>query len=134
VDKSDLIRTIREAYQRMGVAIDRVDDERLLEAAMDDWTGKDLLVHMAWWHDHSALVIDALRAGRKRYDDTDPANTTDAFNERTHREHLDDPPDLTRRAFNESFAGFWWVSSRSRTKSCSPKIAGHGWVGRPSPR
>jgi hypothetical protein len=103
VDKPELIRTIREAHQRVAGAIDHVPDERLLEPTMDDWTGKDLLAHMAWWHDHSVLVIEGLRAGRDPYDGTDPANTTDAFNERTHHEHLDDPPELTRRAFNESF-------------------------------
>jgi len=70
---------------------------------MDDWTRNDLLAHMAWRHDHSVLVIESLRAGRQPYDGTDPANTTDALNERTHREHLADAPELTRRAFNESF-------------------------------
>jgi hypothetical protein len=103
VDKPELIRTIRESHQRMSGAIDQIPDERLLEPAMDSWSGKDLVAHMAWWHDHSARVIEDLRAGRQPYDDTDPANTTEALNERMHREHLDDPPELTRRAFNESF-------------------------------
>lgn len=94
---------MREAHHRLAEAIERVTDEQLLQPAMDAWTGKDLLAHMAWWHDHSVRVIAALRAGREPYDDTDPANTTDALNERTHREHLDDPPALTRRAFNELF-------------------------------
>ena len=102
MDKTELIRTIREAHQRVADAIEHLPDERLLDPALDNWTGKDLLAHMAWWHDHSVLVIEGLRAGREPYDGTDPANTTDAFNERTHREHLDDPPELTRRAFNES--------------------------------
>jgi hypothetical protein len=102
VNKPELIRTIREAHQRVAGAIEHIPDERLLEPVMDDWTGKDLLAHMAWWHDHSVLVIEGLRAGREPYDGTDPANSTDAFNERTHRAHLDDPPELTRRAFNES--------------------------------
>jgi hypothetical protein len=103
VDKPDLIRTIREAHQRVAGAIEHVSDERLLEPATDNWSGKDLLAHMAWWHDHSVLVIESLRAGRQPYDGTDPANSTDAVNERTLREHLNDPPELTRRAFNESF-------------------------------
>jgi hypothetical protein len=103
MDKPELIRTIREAHERLAGAMDQIPDERLLEPVMDDWTGKDLLAHMAWWHDHSTLVIEGLRAGREPYDGTDPANTTDALNERTHREHLNDPPELTRRAFNESF-------------------------------
>jgi len=94
---------MREAYHRVAGAIEHVPDERLLEPAMDDWTGKDLLAHMAWWHDHSARVIEGRRAGRQPYDVNDPANSTDALNERTHREHLDDPPELTRRAFDESF-------------------------------
>jgi hypothetical protein len=42
--------------------------------------------------------------GRQPYDDSDPANATDALNERTHREHLEDPPELARQAFNESYA------------------------------
>jgi len=94
---------MRDAHQGMAEAIEHLPDERLLEPAMDNWTGKDLLAHMAWWHDHSVLVIEGLRAGRQPYDGSDPANTTDAINERTRRDHLNDPPELTRRAFNESF-------------------------------
>jgi hypothetical protein len=103
MDKSELIRTIQDAHQRMADSIAQISDERLLEPATDDWTGKDLLAHMAWWHDHSAFVIECLRAGRQPYDGADPANATDARNEQTHREHLADPPGVTRRAFNESF-------------------------------
>ncbi len=103
MDKSELIRTIRDAHQQMASAIERLPDKRLLEPAMDDWTGKDLVAHMAWWHDHSALVIESLRAGREPYDKNAPAYETDARNEQTHREHLDDSPALVRRAFRESF-------------------------------
>jgi hypothetical protein len=103
VDKQELIRTMREAHQRVASAIEHVPDERLLESVMDGWTGKDLLAHMAWWHGHSARVIEGLRAGHEPYDATDPANSTDAVNERTLREHVNDLPEMTRRAFNESF-------------------------------
>jgi hypothetical protein len=103
MDKPELIRTMQEAHRRVASAIELVSDERLLDPAMDDWSGKDLLAHMAWWHDHSVRVIEGLRAGREPYDTTDPANRTDALNERTHRDHLDDPPGLTRRAFDDSF-------------------------------
>lgn len=104
MDRSELIRTIREAHQCMAAAIEHVPDERLLEPAMDSWTGKDLIAHMACWHDHSARVIECLRSGRQPYDQNDPANATDALNDQTHRGHLGDPPELTRQAFNESFA------------------------------
>jgi hypothetical protein len=103
MDKPELIRTMRDAQQGMAEAIEHISDARLLEPAMDNWTGKDLLAHMAWWHDHSVLVIEGLRADRQPYDGADPVNTTDALNERTHREHRHDPPELTRRAFSESF-------------------------------
>ena len=49
-----------------------VPDERLLEPAMDDWTGKDLLVHMAWWHDHSVRVIEGLERPPSRTTPTIP--------------------------------------------------------------
>ena len=84
---------MREAHERMAEAIRHIPDGRLLEPVMAEWTGKDLLAHMAWWHDHSVLVIEGLRAGRQPYEETDPANSTDALNERTHREHADDPPE-----------------------------------------
>jgi len=103
LDKPELMRTMRNAYQRLADMIEHLPDKRLLEPAMDNWTGKDLLAHMAWWHDHSVLVIDGLRAGRRPYEASDPSNTTDAINERIRHDHLHDPPELTRRAFNESF-------------------------------
>src|SRR5260370_18497932 len=46
-------------------AIEHLPDERLLESAPHNWTGKDLLAHMAWWHDHSVLVLEGLRSGRQ---------------------------------------------------------------------
>ncbi len=102
LDKPELIRTMRDAHQGMAEAIEHLPDKRLLEPAMDDWTGKDLLAHMAWWHDHSVLVIEGLRAA--------PAVRRDGSREHHQRDQRADPPrppgrstELTRRAFNESF-------------------------------
>lgn len=95
---------MREGHERMVGMIEQIPDERLLEPAMDRWTGKDLLAHMAWWHDHSARMIEDLRGGRPPHDPNDPAYSTDALNERVHREHADDPPGVTRQAFRASFA------------------------------
>lgn len=101
--KAELIRIIREAHQRTARLIDQIPEEQLLERVMDDWTRKDVLAHMAWWHDHSVRVIEGLRAGRQPYDATDRANTTDEINRRVHREHRDDPPAAARQAFTDSF-------------------------------
>ena len=84
--------------------IEHIPDARLLEPAADDWTGKDVLAHMAWWHDHSADVIESLRAGRPPHDRDDPEYTTDTLNARVQREHADDPPEMARSAFNQSFS------------------------------
>ena len=94
---------MRDGHDRMVEVIERLPDERLLDVAMDQWSGKDVLAHMAWWHDHSASVIEGLRAGRPPHDRDDPDYSTDALNDRVHREHAADPPETTRRAFTESF-------------------------------
>lgn len=104
MDKQELIKTMRDAHQHMAEAIERIPDARLLEPAMHEWTGKDVIAHMAWWHDHSAFVIESLRAGRDPYDQSDPQNSTDTRNERTRLERMDHPADLTRTEFDESFA------------------------------
>jgi hypothetical protein len=103
VDRKDLLRTITAAHRELAHLVEGISDDRLRDPARGDWKGKDLLAHLAWWHDHSMLVIEGLRAGRQPYDGTDPANSTDAMNERAHREHLDDRPDETRVAFDRSF-------------------------------
>jgi hypothetical protein len=103
VDRKELLRTITTAHRELAQLVERISDDRLRDPAMDDWKGKDVLAHLAWWHDHSVRVIEGLRAGSQPYDGTDPANATDAFNERVHREHLDDRPDVTRVAFKQSF-------------------------------
>lgn len=103
MDREELVSTITTAHRDLAQLVERISDDRLGDPAMGDWKGKDVLVHLAWWHDHSALVIESLRAGRQPYDENDPANTTDGLNERIHREHLGDRPDATRVAFNQSF-------------------------------
>jgi hypothetical protein len=103
VDREELLRTITTAHRELAQLVERISDDGLRDPAMGDWKGKDVLAHLAWWHDHSVLVIEGLRAGRQPYDEADPANTTDGFNERVHREHLDDRPDVTRVAFDQSF-------------------------------
>lgn len=103
MDNAELQRTIRTAHDELSTLVRRIGDDRLRDPAMDEWTGADLLAHLAWWHDHSARVIEGLGEGRRPYDRSDPANSADAFNARVHREHLDDPPEVTRVAFRQSF-------------------------------
>jgi len=70
---------------------------------MDDWTGKDVLAHLAWWQDHPARLLEDLTANRQPEDDTHPGSTTDEINEYVFREHNEDSPEVVRHAFTQTF-------------------------------
>ncbi len=103
MEKDELLRVMTTTHRDVALLVERIDDDRLLDPAMDDWTGKDVLAHLAWWQDHSAQVIVALCAGRVPDDQTDPSRTTDEINESVFREHVNDLPEETRVAFSQSF-------------------------------
>jgi hypothetical protein len=103
VDREEFLGAIAMAHRELAQLVGRISDDGLRHPAMGDWTGKDMVAHLAWWHDHSVLVIEELREGGRTDDGKDPANSVDGINERVHREHLDDPPDVTRLAFDQSF-------------------------------
>jgi hypothetical protein len=103
VDKGELLRTITTSHSELAELVGRISDDRLLDPAMDNWTGKDLLAHLAWWQDHSARLTEDFSASRKPDDQTHPGNTTDEINEYVYRLHSNDAPDVTRVAFAQSF-------------------------------
>lgn len=65
-----LLHAMRDAHATLAGLIDALSDEALDAPApgMDGWTRKDVLHHIAWWHNHAAGVAEALRAGREPYD------------------------------------------------------------------
>lgn len=103
VDKDELLRTITTAHDELAVLVGRIGDDRLRDQAMDDWTGKDVLAHLAWWQDHSARLVEDLIANRQPDNKTHPGSTTDEINEYVFREHIDDSPEVTRDAFAQTF-------------------------------
>lgn len=102
VNKSELLLTITTAHDELEELLERISDDRLRDPAMDDWTGKDVLAHLAWWQDHSARLIEDLLANRQPNDKTHPGSTTDEINEYVFREHADDSPEETRVAFTQT--------------------------------
>lgn len=70
MDKTTLLREMRETHGGIESAIANLDDAALLAPApgMDGWTRKDVLAHVEWWSDHSARVVTALLEGREPYD------------------------------------------------------------------
>jgi len=91
------------AHNECEELIVRISDERLRGLAMDAWTGKDVLAHLAWWQGHSARLIEDYRAGRQPDYTTHPGTTTDEINVYVYREHLGDSPEAARGAFAETF-------------------------------
>jgi len=69
MDKTTLLRSMDEAHATLAGLVASLSDEALDAPApgMDGWTRKDVLHHIAWWHDHAAGVVEALCAGREPY-------------------------------------------------------------------
>jgi hypothetical protein len=103
VDKVELLRIITTAHDELAELVDRIGNDRLLEPAMDDWTGKDVLAHLAWWQEHSAQLTEDVHAGREPNHETHPGNTTDEINDYVFREHAEDSTEMTRVAFRQTF-------------------------------
>ncbi len=70
MDKTTLLRDMRETHAQVRAAVAALDDDALLAEApgMPGWTRKEVLAHLEWWSDHSARVVTALLAGREPYD------------------------------------------------------------------
>jgi hypothetical protein len=103
VDKSELLRTITNAHEELAKLVEHISDNRLRDIAMDDWTGKDVVAHLAWWQDHSARVLEDICASREPDPTTHPGSTTDDVNDYVYRTHIDDTPEMTRVALTHTF-------------------------------
>src|SRR5215468_10078873 len=103
IDKATLLRRMRATHADLEAAVGSLDDDALGAPApgMDGWTRKDVVAHVAWWSDHSARVITALRAGREPYPRDDRG--IDDLNARILDEHRDEAPDEVRRSEREAF-------------------------------
>jgi len=104
MDKTTLLTRIRETHARLEETARGLDDAALQAPApgMDGWTRKDVLAHVGWWSDHSARVVEALRAGREPYDRTSEPDTDD-FNARILAEHRNLTSQEVRRAEAEAY-------------------------------
>jgi len=127
MDKHTLLRTMDDAHNMLAGLISGLSDEALDAAApgMEGWTRKDVVHHIAWWHDHSAGVAKALGAGREPYD----ASTwdVDGWNART----LEEGRSMTALAIRNEEAQSY-VRLRSAVEAASPEelfTAGHfAWM------
>ena len=103
IDKDTLLSRMRETHADLEAVVGSLDDDALGAPArdMDGWTRKDVVAHVAWWSDHSARVITALRAGREPYRRDERG--IDVVNAEILAEHRDETPDEVRRSEHEAF-------------------------------
>lgn len=75
MDKPTLLSTIRDAHAPIEAAVAALSDDALAAEApgMPGWARKDVLVHIEWWHDHTAAVVEALRSGVDPFPESEEA-------------------------------------------------------------
>ncbi len=86
---SALLEQSDDLWERLWLAISDGDDEALLApGAAGVWSARDVLMHIARWHEHGVERLDAHLAGRE------PVSRDDyeAWNAQWHAEDADVPP------------------------------------------
>ncbi len=65
MDKTELLQAMRDGHASIAASVAALSDDALLAEApgMPDWTRKDVLAHIEWWHRHSTAVLAGLRTG-----------------------------------------------------------------------
>jgi hypothetical protein len=86
---------------------------------MDDWSVRDLVVHVAAWAEHAALALDLAAAGRGAEFDYSP-DQTDAMNERILAEGRSTSPAAALAREEAAFAAF-----RGRVAALDEGLLGH---------
>ena len=106
MNKIELLADMRATHAELAATAAALDDDALDPPApgMDGWMRKDVLSHVAWWSDHSARVVEALRAGREPYVREEHWDV-DAQNATVLAESRGRTPAEARRSETESFAG-----------------------------
>jgi uncharacterized protein (TIGR03083 family) len=66
IDKTEVERKLDAEWQALREAIESFSDEELeAPGAVDEWSVKDLLGHMAFWANKAAHDLDAINAGEE---------------------------------------------------------------------
>jgi hypothetical protein len=76
-----------------------LSDDELVRPLVDEWSAKDILLHLSRWHDHARDAIQAMTAGRE------PLSRHDDFNDWNARWNAEDQKctvDDARRITSES--------------------------------
>jgi hypothetical protein len=69
-----------QLYERLA----GLSDQDLVTPLVDEWSAKDILLHLSRWHDHARDAIEAMTAGRE------PLSRRDDFNDWNARWNAED--------------------------------------------
>ena len=89
--RSQLLALLDAGHAEWRAALSAVADDAFAEAVMPGWTRGDIVAHVEWWEDRSALVVEALLAGREPYPRDAPFDL-DNQNDQTRRENAGRAP------------------------------------------
>ncbi len=105
MDKSELLRAIRDAHEPIQAAVATLTDEALHAEApgMPGWTRKDVLAHIEYWHRNSIGVLAGVRSGVDPHPDIPETFDIDALNARVLDENRDRPGADVREGEEASF-------------------------------
>ena len=61
----DLVRDLDASHEAFVEALSNVDEDLVtVPGVMDDWSVRDLVIHVAWWSEHGADALTLAVAGR----------------------------------------------------------------------
>jgi len=133
MDKRSLLARIHETHAALEAVVRSLDDAALEAPAsgMEGWSRKDVVAHVAWWSDHSARVIEALRAGREPYAREEQPGI-DELNARILDDHRGDTPDAVRRSEADAFSRLVAAVEAASDEDLFT-VARFAWIGRDEP-
>ena len=65
MDKQAVIADVQAAYSEFRSAIEGLTDEQLTKPFMEDWSVREVLGHVAGWHDQMALGLERMAQGQR---------------------------------------------------------------------
>jgi hypothetical protein len=78
--KTELLRAAEHEYRALRASIEDLDERRLTEVWLGDWSVKDIVAHISGWHRELAPALERLARGERpnpqgvSYDDVDAWN------------------------------------------------------------
>lgn len=81
-DKQGVIADYRAAYSEFRAAVDGLTDEQMTKPFLDEWTVREVVGHIAGWHDQMTLGLQRMAQGQRPTPEGVDWSDTQGFNMR----------------------------------------------------